>query len=117
MNRSTWKGALTGFGGGLVGWWAADRFYRLARSNSRQHAILPYCVGAVAGVAYGVFVVSRKSAPNVLRVPLGAAVYLAHPEHTAVPRGGRDVPEKAGNLILRLASKGLKKAAEMALVA
>jgi hypothetical protein len=69
------------------------------------------------GAAYGTFLLSRKDTPRIARVPLGAAIYLAHPEHTAVPSGGRDVSEKTGNLALRLVSKGLKKAAEMALVA
>jgi hypothetical protein len=60
--------------------------------------------------------VIRKNRTPVARVPLGAAVYLADPEKTAAPpKGGHDVTEKAGNMALRIASKGLKKAAERAL--
>jgi len=106
---------LTGAAGGLVAWWAIDRFYRLARANSSGEALVPYLVGAGIGAAYGGFVL-RRNHRAIARVPLGAAVYLADPEHTAAPpKGGRNVPEKAGNMALRLASKGLKKAAEMAL--
>src|SRR5689334_2516946 len=116
MNESTWKGMLTGVAGGLVAWWAVDRLYRMARSSSNRHALIPYCVGAALGAAYGGFVLSRNP-PAIARVPLGAAVYLADPEKTAPPRGGRNVPEKAGNTVLRLASRGLKVAAERALFA
>jgi len=70
----------------------------------------------VLALAWGSRTVSWCSAV-IARVPLGAAVYLADPERTAAPpKGGRNVPEKAGNFALRLASKGLKKAAEMALL-
>ncbi len=106
---------LTGIAGGLVAWWAIDRFYRLARESSSRHAFLPYCVGAGLGAAYGAFVVRRYPRP-IARVPLGAAVYLADPERTAAPpKGGRDLSEKAANRALRLASSGLKKVAETAL--
>jgi hypothetical protein len=116
MRERTWKGVLTGMAGGLVAWWAVDRFYRLARASSSRQALIPYCVGAGAGAAYGGLVIGHNRRA-ITRVPLGAAVYLADPEHTAAPpKGGRDVTEKAGNMALRLASKGLKKAAEMALL-
>ena len=105
---------LTGMAGGLVAWWAVDRLYRMARSN--RHNLVPYCAGAALGAAYGGFVL-RGNPPAIARVPLGAAVYLADPEKTAPPRGGRNVPEKAGNTVLRLASRGLKMAAERALFA
>ncbi len=117
MKESTWKGLLTGVAGGLVSWWAVDRFYRLSRASSRRQAIAPYCIGAGIGAAYAAFVLSSE-APSIARLPLGAAIYLANPERTAAPlRGGRTAAEKAGNFALRLASRGLKKAAEMALVA
>ncbi len=116
MRESTWKGLITGAAGGLVAWWAINRFYRLARASSSSHALVPYCVGAGLGAAYGGFVVGRHPRP-IARVPLGAAVYLADPERTAAPpKGGADVSEKAGNFALRLASKGLKKVTEMALL-
>jgi hypothetical protein len=109
------KRVLTGMAGGLVAWWAVDRFYRLARASSSGRALVPYCIGAAIGVAYGAFVV-RPTRHPVLRVPLGAAVYLADPERTAAPpKGGSDMPEKAGNFALRMASKGLKRVAEAAL--
>ncbi len=115
MKESTWKGMLTGAAGGLVGWWAIDRFYKLARASTSTDTLVPYFVGAGLGVAYGALIVSRDSRP-IVRVPLGAAVYLADPERTAAPpKEGRDLPEKARNRALRLASTGLKKAAEMAL--
>lgn len=110
-----WKGMLTGFAGGVVGWWAVDRFYRMARASSRRHALLPYCVGAGLGAAYGGLLIAGSRSPRIARVPLGAAIYLARPDRTALPSGGRSVSEKAGILALRLASKGLQKAAEMAL--
>ena len=116
MAESAWKGIVTGAAGGLVAWWAIDRFYRLARESSSSEALMPYCVGAALGAAYGQFVVRRYKAP-IARVPLGAAVYLANPEQTAAPpKGGRDVPEKTENLALRLASQGLKKMAEAVLL-
>ena len=115
MRRSEWKEMLTGAAGGLVAWWAIDRFYKLARASSSTHSLLPYCAGAAIGAAYGVIVLGPGSRP-IARVPLGAAVYLADPERTAAPpKGGNNVPEKAGNFALRLASKGLKKIAEQAL--
>lgn len=115
MQESTWKGLLTGIAGGLVAWWAVDRFYRLARASSIGRASVPYWIGAGIGAGYGATVIRGKRTP-LARVPLGAAVYLADPEKTAAPpKGGRDVTEKAGNMALRIASKGLKKAAEMAL--
>lgn len=114
MRESTWKEFVTGAAGGLVAWWAMRRFYRLARASSSRHSLAPYCVGAGIGLAYG-WLVLRGGHAAIAKVPLAAAVYLADPEHTAAPRGGRDVPEKAGNAALRLASKGLKKVAEMAL--
>jgi hypothetical protein len=49
-------------------------------------------------------------------VPLGAAVYLAGPEGTASPGSGRSLPQKAKNLGLRMAARGLKRALEIALV-
>jgi hypothetical protein len=102
--------------GGLVAWWAVDRFYRMARVSSSSQALVPYCVGAGLGVAYGELVL-RRHPPAIARVPLGAAIYLANPERTAgPPKGGRDVSEKAGNMALRLASRGLKKVAEMAIM-
>ncbi len=117
MKESIGKGLLTGFAGGVVCWWAIDRFYRMARQSSRRHAIAPYAAGAGLGAAYGAFLLARRDAPKIARLPLGAALYLAHPEKHALPHGGKDVPEKAGNLMVRLASRGLKKAAELALVA
>lgn len=117
IKESTWKGLITGAAGGLVAWWAVDRLYRLSRESSSRHALIPYCVGAGIGAGYGIFVL-RRHHPPIARVPLGAAVYLANPEHTAAPpKGGRNTSEKAGNLVLRLASRGLKKIAERALVA
>ena len=115
--ESVWKGMMTGFAGGLVGWWAVNRFYRMARASSRRHVLAPYWIGAGAGAAYGVLVLSRKRIPQIARVPLSAAVYLARPEETAHARGGRSLSEKAGNITLRLVSRGLKKAAETALFA
>ena len=116
MRQSTWKGLVTGAAGGLVAWWAVDRFYKLARASSSSHAFVPYCLGAALGAAYGGLVIGRHPRP-IARVPLGAAVYLADPGRTAgPPKGGRDISEKTGNLALRLASKGLKKVTEMALV-
>ena len=115
MRESTWKGILSGAGGGLVAWWAVDRFYRLARKSSQQHSFAPYLAGAGLGVVYGVLVLG-KHPPAIARVPLGAAMYMADPERTAgPPKGGRDVSEKAGNVLLRLASRGLKRATEGAL--
>lgn len=115
MRENAWKGFLTGAAGGLVAWWAVDRFYRMARRSSGYEALAPYCAGALAGLAYGALVIQRTPS-TIVRVPLGAAVYLADPERTAAPpKGGHGVPEKAGNLALRLASKGLKKMAERAL--
>jgi len=108
---------LTGFAGGVVGWWAVDRFYKMARASSSRHALVPYCVGAGIGGAYGAFLLSRKQTPRIARVPLGAAVYLARPEEAAAPKRGGTMSEKAGNITLRLVSKGLKKAAEAALFA
>jgi hypothetical protein len=114
MRESTWKGFITGAGAGLVACWAVDRFYRLARETSSRHALAPYCAGAVAGAAYGAFVLGRPS-NAIARVPVGAAVLLAEPERTAAPHGGRNVREKAGNFALRMASRGLKKVAETAI--
>jgi hypothetical protein len=115
MKESAWKGMVTGAAGGLVAWWAIDRFYRLARASSSGHELLPYCVGAGIGAAYGSLVLARHPLP-IARVPLGAAVYLADPERTAAPpKGGIDFSEKAGNFALRLASRGLKKAVQVAL--
>lgn len=116
MEKSTWKGLLTGVAGGLVSWWAVDRFYRLSRASSDRHALVPYCIGAGIGAAYAALVVSSET-PSIARLPLGAAIYLANPERTAAPLRGRTTAEKAGNFALRLASRGLKKVAEMALVA
>jgi hypothetical protein len=117
MKRSTWRELVTGAAGGLVAWWAVDRCYRLARASSSSDALVPYCVGAAVGAAYGQFVIGRQKRA-ITRVPLGAALYLADPERTAAPpKGGRDIPEKTGNLALRLASKGLKKITEVALLA
>lgn len=106
---------ITGAAGGLVAWWAIDRFYNMARKSAAGKALVPYCIGTGAGLAYGQFVI-RGSRNPIARVPLGAAVYLAKPNETAPPQGGRDVAEKAQNLVLRLASKGLKKVAEAALL-
>ncbi len=116
MSETTWKGLVTGMAGGLVGWWAVDRFYRMARASSSSHALVPYGVGAGLGAAYGILVLGRKP-PAIARVPLGAAVYLGDPARTAAPHGGRNLPEKTGNFALRMASKGLKKATEKALFA
>src|SRR5947209_18874416 len=117
MQESIWKGLFTGAAGGLVAWWAVDRFYRMARASSRGQALAPYCIGAGLGVAYGEMVL-RKRHPPLARVPLGAALYLADPERTAgPPKGGRDVSEKAGNFALRMASRGLKTVAQKALCA
>lgn len=116
MNRESWKGMVTGAAGGLVAWWAIDRFYRLARVSSSSNELTPYWLGAGLGAAYGALVIRRDSRP-LLRVPLGAAVYLADPERTAAPpKGGRDLPEKGKNMALRLASTSLKKVAEAALL-
>ncbi|HLG97653.1 MAG TPA: hypothetical protein VKX49_15165 [Bryobacteraceae bacterium] len=116
MSENSWKALITGAAGGLVAWWAMDRFYRLARKSASGETITPYCIGAAAGAAYGQFVVRRYHQP-IARVPLGAAVYLANPEETAAPpKGGRDAGEKAENFALRLASKGLKKMAEAVLL-
>jgi hypothetical protein len=114
MKKKYWKGMLTGVAGGLVAWWAIDRFYRLARASSSSHGLVPYCLGAGAGVTYGALVLARHPRP-IARVPLGAAVYLANPERTALPKGGRGISKKTANLALRLASKGLEKVTEMAL--
>lgn len=114
MEQSFWRKVLAGAAGGLVAWWSVDRFYRLARVSSRAHSLAPYCLGAGIGVTYGVFFL-RGNVSSIARVPLGAAIYLAEPERTAPPsKGGRNVSEKAGNLALRLASRGLKKAVESA---
>ena len=116
MAENAWKAIVTGAAGGLVAWWAIDRFYRLARTSSSSGALMPYCVGAALGAAYGQFVIRRYKRP-ITRVPLGAAVYLANPQQTAAPpSGGRDLSEKTENLALRLASKGLKKMAEAVLL-
>ncbi|MBZ5586916.1 MAG: hypothetical protein LAQ30_32965 [Acidobacteriia bacterium] len=115
MRETTWKGVLAGMAGGLMGAWAVARFYRMARTSSRGQALAPYCIGAAMGASYGAFILSRD-VPAVARVPLGAALYLGDPERTAAPpKGGRDVAEKAGNMALRIASKGLKMVAERAL--
>ena len=106
---------VTGAAAGLVAWWAIDRFYKLGRESSSGHRLAPFCVGAALGLGYGGLVLARHPRP-IARVPLGAAVYLAGPERTAAPRGGRGLPEKAANLGLRFASMGLKKAAEIALL-
>jgi hypothetical protein len=115
MRDSVSKGLLTGIAGGLVAWWAIDRLYKLARDSSPTQALAPFCAGAAIGAGYGAFVLRGHPSP-IARVPLGAAVYLAGPERTAAPRGGRGLPEKAGNFALRLASRGLKRVAEMALL-
>jgi hypothetical protein len=106
MKESTWKGILTGAAGGLVTWWAMDRFYKLAKASSSHHSFIPYCIGAGMGAAYGGLVVKRYPRP-IARVPLGAAVYLGDPDNTAIP--------SKRNLALRLVSKGLKTVLEQAL--
>ncbi len=115
MREKTWKGVLTGMAGGLVAAWAVARFYKMALRSSRGQALAPYCIGAAIGATYGAYILTRE-VPAVARVPLGAALYLGDPEHTAAPpKGGRNVTERARNLALRAASKGLKKVAEKAL--
>jgi len=115
MKESVPKGLLTGAAAGLVTWWAIDRFYNMARARSSSRALIPFCVGAGLGLGYGGLVLQGHPR-SIARVPLGAAVYLAGPEHTAAPRGGRGLPQKAANFGLRIAARGLKKALEMALV-
>ena len=110
------KAVLAGVGGGMVASWAVTRFYRLARRSSGAHPILPYVAGAAMGAAY-VAAIHGRDVPMLARVPLGAALWLAEPEKTAAPKGGRGVGEKAGNLGLRAASFGLKKLAQRALSA
>jgi hypothetical protein len=53
MRDGVSKGLVTGVAGGLVVWWAIDRFYKLARENSATDALTPFCAGAALGVAYG----------------------------------------------------------------
>ena len=115
MKESVSKGLLTGAAGGLVTWWAIDRFYQMARARSSSRALIPFCVGAGLGLGYGGLVLRRHPRP-IARVPLGAAVYLAGPEGTASPGSGRSLPQKAKNLGLRMAARGLKRALEIALV-
>jgi uncharacterized membrane protein YeaQ/YmgE (transglycosylase-associated protein family) len=118
MNDSkAFKAVLAGVGGGMVASWAVTRFYRLSRRSSRDHAILPYVVGAGIGAAY-VAAIHGREVPMLARVPLGAALWLAAPEKTAAPRKrGRGIGEKASTLGLHAASLGLKKLAERALSA
>jgi hypothetical protein len=75
MKESTWKGMLTGAAGGLVTWWAMDRFYKLAKASLSRHSLIPYSIGAGMGAAYGGLVVKRYRRP-ITRVPLGAALRL-----------------------------------------
>jgi hypothetical protein len=117
VKNPTFKAILAGMGGGMVGAWAVNRFYDLARQSSRSDATWPYILGAGLGATYATYV-QRRDVPLVARVPLGAAVWLGDPERTAAPpKGGHGVQEKARNAGLRFASKGLKKVAEKALFA
>jgi hypothetical protein len=117
MENQKFKGVLAGLAGGMVAAWAVTRFYHMARASSRTHSVVPYLVGAGLGATY-VGIIQTRDVPLVARVPLGAAVWLGEPEKTAAPpKGGRDLSEKAQNLAMRLASRGLKKAAERALFA
>ncbi len=104
MRESWWKGMITGAAGGLVAWWAMDRFYKLARASSTGHAVLPFYAGAGLGAAYG-GIVLRQHPAAIARLPLGAALYMAKPER-----------EQPRNLAMRLASKGLKKAVTKAVL-
>ena len=93
------------------------RFYDMARESSRTHSIAPYLIGAGVGAGYAMWI-QRRDVPLVARIPMGAAFWLGEPEKTAAPRTpGRDLPEKAQNIALKMASKGLKKVAEKALFA
>lgn len=112
-----YKNMLAGVAGGMIAAWAVHRFYAMARRSSNSNSMFAYLIGAGAGAAY-VGILEAKQLPLVARVPLGAALYLGEPEKTAAPpKGGEDVSEKARNLALRMASRGLKKAAEKALFA
>ncbi len=116
-DRGFYKQMVAGMGGGMVAAWAVSRFYSLAKRSSHTHSMTPYLVGAGVGAVYAALI-QRRSVPLLARVPLGAALYLGEPEKTAAPpKGGRDMSEKARNMALRLASRGLKKAAEKALFA
>ena len=113
----TFKAVLAGMAGGMVGAWAINRFYDLARESSRTESTWPYIVGAGLGAGYATWV-HRRDVPLYARVPLGAAVWLGDPDRTAAPpKGGHGVTEKARNAGLRFASNRLKKVAEKALFA
>jgi hypothetical protein len=117
MDRRTKKGLIAGAAAGMVASWAANRFYTLARESTRTNTVAPYLAGAGIGAAYG-FLIQRRRFPMVTRVPLIAAIWLGEPERTAAPvKGGRDMPERARNIALRMAARRLKEAAEKALLA
>jgi uncharacterized membrane protein YeaQ/YmgE (transglycosylase-associated protein family) len=117
MEKRIIKGLIAGAAGGMVASWAAQRFYDMARESSHSENMTPYLIGAGIGAAY-VIMLQRRELPLIARVPLGAAIWLGEPEKTAAPvKGGRDIPEKARNLAMRMATKSLKKAAERALFA
>ncbi|HWR51537.1 MAG TPA: hypothetical protein VN428_10545 [Bryobacteraceae bacterium] len=117
ITNPTFKAVLAGMAGGMVGAWAINRFYDLARESSRTESTWPYILGAGMGASYATFV-HRRDVPLYARVPLGAAVWLGDPEKTAAPpKGGHGVTEKARNAGLRFASKRLKRVAEKALFA
>jgi hypothetical protein len=116
-DRPVFKGILAGVAGGMVASWAVHRFYNLARQSSQSHSLWPYAAGAAIGAAYATLV-QRGTFPRLARVPLGAALWMGEPEKTAAPpKGGRDLPEKAENLALRMAARGLRRVAERALFA
>jgi hypothetical protein len=101
----------------MVASWAVDRFYSLARESAHTRSLWPYAIGAGIGAAYTA-IIQHRTVPLAARVPLGAAIWLGEPEKTAAPpSGGRNLPERAQNMALRAAAKGLKKVAEKALFA
>lgn len=116
--KSVLKGVLAGVAGGMVASWAINRFYDMARESSHSRSIAPYLAGAAIGATYATIVQRRLDMPLIARVPLGAAIWLGAPEQTAVPpKGGHGLGDRARNIMLRGASKGLKTAAERVLFA
>ncbi len=116
--KSVFKGLLAGMAGGMVASWAINRFYDMARESSHSRSIGPYLAGAAIGATYATIIQRRSNMPLIARVPLGAAIWLGEPEETAAPpKGGRGLGDRARNIMLRGASRGLKTAAQRVLFA
>ncbi len=115
--KRMFRAVIGGLAGGMAAAWAINRFFDLAARSTRADSLVPYVVGAGLGATYATYV-HRRDVPLVARVPLGAAIWLGEPEKTAAPpKGGRDMKERAQNIGLRMASRGLKRMAEKVLFA